>query len=44
MDLQKQPIPDLRQRIKDLLSKLSAYDIDKNLPAELKRSILGRQV
>ena len=35
-ELQKQPIPDLQQRIKDLLSKLSAYDIDKNLPADLK--------
>jgi hypothetical protein len=36
VDLQKQPIPDLQQPIKDLLSKLGAYDIDKNLPAELK--------
>ena len=36
VDLQKQSIPDLQQRIKDLLSKLSAYDMDKSLSPELK--------
>jgi serine/threonine protein kinase len=35
VDLEKQPIPDVQKRIKELLARLDEFDKDRTLPAEM---------